>query len=315
MKEAGKHAHSGYTGALTRQPWRDPVDEAKYPQVSPVKLINSLLVGTSCWIPAPTVRWDGQLWISLRQPELSYPADGQIATDAVAPGWWFEARAELVLRYLTRAGSHASVWDIGGGSGTMARCLMDIGSPPVVVVEPMWASAQLAIPRSTAVFASPLEDLALPPKSLPAGLLLDVIEHLANPDEILSRVAPLISDEGVVIVTVPAHKSLWSSVDEASGHYRRYSRSLLRRTLESNGLRVTTMRHAFSTLYIPALLARRLSRTNSPSEALAVDRKRLHPSPRVDLFLRRLSRLEHRLPAKLAPRFGTSLVAVARPVQ
>ncbi|MEO2193265.1 MAG: class I SAM-dependent methyltransferase [bacterium] len=279
------------------------------------RYINNLLIGPDAWEPLPSLSWNGTLWSSDRSIEISYPSDGQTATDSTSPGWWFEARASLVDRYLGCTGPHRSIWDVGGGGGVMAECLRARGCAPVVVVEPMRSSARLAVPRADAVFASAIEDIALPRGTLSAVLLLDVIEHLADPAALLDIVVPLIAETGVLIVTVPAHMSLWSEVDKASGHYRRYSRNLLQKTMENSALRVIAMRHVFASMYLPAFVARRFGARKSPSEALASDRRRLHPNKLVDRCLHYATSMEGKLPAALAPRFGTSLLAVARPRQ
>jgi len=41
-----------------------------------------------------------------------------------------------------------------------------------------------------------------------------------------------------LFLTVPAGKMLWSSIDEASGHQRRYARSELTENLRETGYRV-----------------------------------------------------------------------------
>ena len=281
----------------------------------PARVINCLIANEAHWDPPPTVSWNGEMWCGSQENLLNYPDDGQIATDVGAPGWWFEARAELIAGYLRRSDVRGPIWDIGGGNGTMAQCLADRGCPPIVVVEPMRASAARAVSRSAAVFACDLSEVGLAPTSLPAATLLDVIEHLQDPASLLRQLAHLVVDRGVLIVTVPAHKSLWSTVDEAGGHYRRYSRKMLRATLERGGFRVTAMRHVFPSLYLPALVARRLRPARRRAQALAADRKRLHPSAPMEWLLGQVSSLENKVPDRLAPHFGTSLLAVGTPVR
>ncbi|MDW3213104.1 MAG: methyltransferase domain-containing protein [Ilumatobacteraceae bacterium] len=59
-------------------------------------------------------------------------------------------------------------------------------------------------------------------------LLLDVLEHIQDPGLFVGSVlAPLTSSGTRVLVAVPAHQRLFSSHDEALGHYRRYARRQL----------------------------------------------------------------------------------------
>jgi len=43
---------------------------------------------------------------------------------------------------------------------------------------------------------------------------------------------------GVLMVTVPAHASLWSYFDEFSGHFRRYAPDELRGKIERTGFKI-----------------------------------------------------------------------------
>jgi hypothetical protein len=57
------------------------------------------------------------------------------------------------------------------------------------------------------------------------ALLLDVLEHIEDPDTFIGSVlAPLTHSGTPVLVAVPAHQRLFSAHDEALGHFRRYGR-------------------------------------------------------------------------------------------
>ena len=54
----------------------------------------------------------------------------------------------------------------------------------------------------------------------------------------LSRLREALSPSGSLVLLVPAHPSLFSPLDEAVGHYRRYSRAELERALADTGFRI-----------------------------------------------------------------------------
>jgi hypothetical protein len=59
-------------------------------------------------------------------------------------------------------------------------------------------------------------------------LLLDVLEHIEDPVSFIETVLAPLTDAGTpVLVAVPAHQRLFSSHDEALGHFRRYRRGEL----------------------------------------------------------------------------------------
>jgi len=87
----------------------------------------------------------------------------------------------------------------------------------------------------------------------------DVIEHLYDDRQALRDFHRLLSDDGLLLLTVPGHMSLWSYFDKAAGHYRRYSRTELEQTLEACGFRVQFVTEFMMVLYPVLRISRRLS--------------------------------------------------------
>jgi hypothetical protein len=80
-------------------------------------------------------------------------------------------------------------------------------------------------------------------------LMLDVIEHVEDDAGFVgATVKELLSVEGVVLVSVPAHQSMWSSHDRTLRHHRRYSPDGCRRVLERSGLAVVMSGGLFTSL-------------------------------------------------------------------
>ena len=67
--------------------------------------------------------------------------------------------------------------------------------------------------------------------------LMDVLEHFADDTCVLVKAARLVRQGGHLAVKVPAQRRLFSAMDEASGHYRRYDRDDFVRVVESPRLR------------------------------------------------------------------------------
>lgn len=59
-------------------------------------------------------------------------------------------------------------------------------------------------------------------------LYIDVIEHLKNDKAEIDYAKSLLSDNGHLIILVPAHNYLFSDFDKAIGHYRRYNKKMLK---------------------------------------------------------------------------------------
>jgi len=135
--------------------------------------------------------------------------------------------------------------------------------------------------------------------------LLDVIEHLADPRRALAEARRLLSSQGRLVVTVPAHPNLWSAADEVLGHHRRYTARALQSELESQGLTVLWSSHIFSWLVAPVWLKRRLRPGGGPELGLDV------VSPSVDRAALLLTRLERAVISRTSLPVGTSILCVA----
>ena len=68
-------------------------------------------------------------------------------------------------------------------------------------------------------------------------MYIDVIEHIEKDKDELIRAISYLKEGGYLIVLVPAYNFLYNDFDKAIGHYRRYSRKLLRNTIPP-GLKV-----------------------------------------------------------------------------
>ena len=66
-------------------------------------------------------------------------------------------------------------------------------------------------------------------------VLINVLEHLPEPEEALRRIYRALNPGGRVIVFVPALKFLLSPFDKLIGHYRRYTRESLENQLSAAG--------------------------------------------------------------------------------
>src|SRR5262249_54945078 len=86
--------------------------------------------------------------------------------------------------------------------------------------------------------------------------LFDVLEHLDDDSEALGKAKSLLGDGGKLVVTVPAHRFLWSPHDVINQHRRRYRRSELRLRVREAGLRLDRMTYFNSYLFPAVYFAR-----------------------------------------------------------
>lgn len=86
-------------------------------------------------------------------------------------------------------------------------------------------------------------------------LMLDVVEHIRDDGAFIRDIVDrYLVQDGILLITVPAFQSLFSSHDTYLGHYRRYTRRGMMTLAEGNGLEVLAGGYLFSTLLPVRLL-------------------------------------------------------------
>ncbi len=62
-------------------------------------------------------------------------------------------------------------------------------------------------------------------------LYFHVLEHIKNDVKELREAKKKLKKNGTIIIVVPAHQDIYSNLDKAVGHYRRYSRNFFKKNL------------------------------------------------------------------------------------
>ncbi len=65
-----------------------------------------------------------------------------------------------------------------------------------------------------------------------------------------------VQNEGYVLITVPSFNLLWSIDDNDAGHYRRYTKNSLSRTLNECGYKIIFSTYLFTIFPIPIFILR-----------------------------------------------------------
>jgi 2-polyprenyl-3-methyl-5-hydroxy-6-metoxy-1,4-benzoquinol methylase len=152
--------------------------------------------------------------------------------------WWFSAKHAIVLslldRYLPRkSSSRLTVCDLGCGCGAMLSALKQAGYDAEGIDNNDNALRYCASRGVTTRKAILPELSGLEENSYDAVLMLDVLEHLADPKAGFTAALRLARPGGIVICTVPAFQWLWTQRDVFHHHNKRYNRRDLMETLLS----------------------------------------------------------------------------------
>ncbi|OGE34516.1 hypothetical protein A3C32_04200 [Candidatus Daviesbacteria bacterium RIFCSPHIGHO2_02_FULL_41_14] len=71
---------------------------------------------------------------------------------------------------------------------------------------------------------------------------LNVLEHIKNDNQSLINIYKLLKTGGHLILLVPFHPDLYGEIDKSIGHFRRYTKESLQRSLNSSGLKIVRIR-------------------------------------------------------------------------
>ncbi len=161
----------------------------------------------------------------------------------------------------------------------------------------------------TEVKASDFESkLNLKDKSVDLITCLDVVEHVAKDKQLLGEFERVLKPKGVVVVTVPAYRWMWTYWDDILGHKRRYTREEMVKKMEQAGLVVEKASYFYSYL-LPVAVFFRLLKTIVPRYKGASDFISLPQS--INQILIRLAKWETKVAQKFDLPMGLSLVCVA----
>jgi SAM-dependent methyltransferase len=164
--------------------------------------------------------------------------------------WWFRGRKYLVEGLLGRAGVESGRFvDLGAGAESLLPHDLDVVK--LDIVRPQ------TLPKRFVQASA--EALPFPDAAFDGAGLFDILEHLPDPGVCLSEVRRVVRPGGLVIVTVPAHRRLWSPHDDLVGHERRYSSGELQASLSEAGLDVRWISSFYGFLVPPAMVRSLLS--------------------------------------------------------
>jgi 2-polyprenyl-3-methyl-5-hydroxy-6-metoxy-1,4-benzoquinol methylase len=238
------------------------------------------------------------------------PTQHQATTDTAIQEFWLQnlSKADAFTRWVVHEISPwlgRRVLEVGCGIGTYTA-EMAVGARKIIAMDMEHAFVAEAarrlgqLPNVQLICGdATTADLPNPDETLDTVVLLDVLEHIEDDVALLTRLGARLGPGGHLILKVPAMPSLYSPMDEAIGHWRRYDRNSLTKVISRAGLEVVRV-WSFNTAAVPGWWWNgRVRKLRSPPEGQVALYNRLVP------VLRPLDRLTRLF-------CGVSLIAVAR---
>lgn len=234
-----------------------------------------------------------------QQYDMAYPP-------GVEHHWWTTARNKLLADILEQeSDGDSALLEVGCGRGVVVKSLRNYGfnmrGVELADVKPLDA-VQTFVDYNTDACELSIERRA----EVTGILLLDVIEHLPEPEQFLRKLEDSFPNLKVLIITVPACQEIWSNYDVYYGHHRRYSLETIDTLADDIGWTTQQSGYFFHTPYLPGRLM----------SMLGIDRGTKIASPgKASRYLHSLLSLLFRMEQAIVPRAikGTSAYAVFHP--
>jgi len=226
--------------------------------------------------------------------------------------WWFVGRRRLALKLLQAhvAKEKPDVLDLGCGTGVVLRELASWANP--VGLDMSELALDFCRKRSlTHLIQGDGAQLPVRDQSVDAIIGLDIFEHIEDDAAAFAEAYRVLRPGGILVLSVPAFKSLWGPHDVALMHFRRYRKEEVRQRLEAAGFRMR--RASYSVFFLfPIVVIWRLfeKQKRGPAKASLVS-----VPPWANGILISLQNIEASLVSGMDLPWGSSVIAVAERVE
>jgi SAM-dependent methyltransferase len=231
-----------------------------------------------------------------------------------ANNFWFRSRNQLLLWVLKRYHPDLENFlEIGCGTGfVLSGIASAFPDTDLYGSEIFTAGLDFASHRTPSASLMQMDARAVPfVNQFDVIGAFDVLEHIKEDELVLTQMRAALRAEGTLIITVPQHPSLWSTLDDYSHHFRRYTEKELRQKVERAGFKILK-NTSFVTLLLPAMMASRFLRKNKPVAEIDI-RAELSLSPVVNWIFGRVMSLERSIiTTGINMPFGGSRLLVAK---
>ena len=227
--------------------------------------------------------------------------------------WWYLSRRyvfDKVLANFFLGSPEKKILDVGCGSGGAIPMLEKYGRVLGLDIAPQ----ALEFCRSkgfqnVAMVKGPYDTGQLD-QSADLVTLFDVLEHFEDDERAIREAHRVLKVSGYILVSVPAFMFLWSDLDDANHHFRRYTKRELEQKLKDSGFEIMKSSYIFFFLFLPVFFYKLFGMSKS---------KRQNPKFRYQEFPLLINRVLI-LPSKVEAfllnflnfPFGSTLMILAR---
>lgn len=211
--------------------------------------------------------------------------------------WWYRGRRRVLNAALDRIAlpTGSRLLDAGCGSGRELDELARHGHVAGVDLSEICVACTRSRGHAD-VHRAAIEQMPFADATFDLVTCLDVIEHTPDDRVALAELRRVTRPGGLLVVTVPAYPSLWSTHDVVNRHFRRYRSASLRAAAAEAGWSVLRDTYFNAVLLAPAAALRLARRGHGGDGDADVARSELALTPRMlDPLLELPLRVEARL--------------------
>jgi SAM-dependent methyltransferase len=148
---------------------------------------------------------------------------------------YLEVHNLTIVRYISRYLSNKrKILEFGAGIGTLAILYRNLNKIRPDCIEIDKVSQKILANRKFKVFSS-LDLLAGKYDGIYSS---NVLEHISDDMEILKKISTSLKKNGILVLYLPAFMFLYSDMDKAVGHYRRYEKNEIIRKLQRSNFKI-----------------------------------------------------------------------------
>lgn len=227
--------------------------------------------------------------------------------------FWFVARRKIIETVLGRFinlqnSKNLDVLEIGSGTGGNLKYFSEY-FPKIKGIEPDKDALKLSKEKIKLEIKSGglPDDLPYKNQKFDIIFLFDVLEHINKDFKSLAKIKNRLKKGGLLFITIPAFKFLWSQHDTDHQHYRRYTKKDIKTILKKNNYKVLYSSYynfLLSPLIIGTRFLKKLLRIKSS------DTKK--PNKFINYLLQKIMSFERYLLKYISLPFGISIITVAK---
>jgi SAM-dependent methyltransferase len=224
--------------------------------------------------------------------------------------WWFVGKRRLLKFLLSSINipKNRLIIDAGCGTGSNLRALASWGYNVIGLDRSPYALSLVRTKGNFPLLSGDLNRLPIKMKSVGIIIALDILEHLESDSNGIRESYRALRQGGILILTVPAFKSLWGIQDVVTGHKRRYLKKEILSKLKDEGFDILKSSYFNFFLFLPILIARRIIRLIGTE----IESENKVNIPLLNFFLKAIFSMEPRILRYCSFPFGVSIFCIAR---